>query len=119
MLVLSILANYERYNARARSEARRPSDVLLLGLGAPTILLRKRHTHKMATKTSGNAGRALSFAIDSLTEFICSKVSISISYRVDWCINHRLHSYQFVGRCDEEEEEKEKDRGVCLTDFRV
>ena len=27
------------------------------------VLLRMRHMHKMATKTSGNAGRALSFAL--------------------------------------------------------
>ena len=27
------------------------------------VLLRIRHTHKMATNTSGNAGRTLSFAI--------------------------------------------------------
>ena len=27
------------------------------------VLLRMRHTHKMATSTSGNAGRALRFAI--------------------------------------------------------
>ena len=47
---------------------------------------------------------------DCLTEFICSKGSISVDYRVDWCINHRLKSNQFVGRRDEEEEEeKERD----------
>ena len=56
---------------------------------------------------------------DSFGEFICSKGSSSIRYRVDWCINHRLQSNQFVG-WHVEEEEKEKDgenRG--LTDFRV
>ena len=31
--------------------------------GGGDVLLRMRHTHKMATNTSGNAGRALSFAI--------------------------------------------------------
>ena len=40
---------------------------------------------------------------DSLAEFICSKGSNSVGYRVDWCINHRLQSNQFVGRRDEEE----------------
>ena len=44
---------------------------------------------------------------DSLAEFICSKGSSSVGYRVDWCINHRLQSNQFVGRRDEEEEEGE------------
>ena len=46
---------------------------------------------------------------DSLTEFICSKGSSSVGYRVDWCKNYRLQSNQFVSRRDEEEEEKEKD----------
>ena len=41
---------------------------------------------------------------DSLAEFICSKGSSSVGYRVDWCKNHRLQSSQFVGRRDEEEE---------------
>ena len=72
--------------------------------GGGDVLRRMRRTHKMATNTSGNAGRALSFAIDSLAEFICSKGSSSIGYRVDWCINHRLQSNQFVGRRDEKEE---------------
>ena len=31
--------------------------------GGGDVLLRMRHTHKMATNTSGNSGRALSFAI--------------------------------------------------------
>ena len=44
---------------------------------------------------------------DSLAEFICSKGSSSVGYRVDWCKNHRLQSNQFVGRRDEEEEEKD------------
>ena len=39
---------------------------------------------------------------DSLAEIICSKESSSVGYRVDWCINHRLESNQFVGRRDEE-----------------
>ena len=47
---------------------------------------------------------------DSLAEFICSKGSSSVGYRVDWCINHHLQSNQFVGRCDEKEEEKEKEK---------
>ena len=50
---------------------------------------------------------------DSFGEFICSKGSSSIRYRVDWCINHRLQSNQFVGRRVEEE------NGGGLTDFRV
>ena len=57
---------------------------------------------------------------DSFGEFICSKGSMtsSIRYRVDWCINHRLQSNQFVGRRVEEEKEKDgENRG--LTDFRV
>ena len=49
---------------------------------------------------------------DSLAEFICSKGSFSVGYRVDWCINHRLQSNKFVGRRDEEEEEEEE--GMCL-----
>ena len=53
---------------------------------------------KWRLRTSGNAGRALSFRC------ICSKGSSSIGYRVDWCKNHRLQSNQFVGRPDEEEE---------------
>ena len=86
------------------------------------VLLRMRYTHKMATNTSGNAGRALSSLFDSLTEFICSKGSSSVGYRVDWCKNHRLQSNQFGDRRDEkEEEEKEKekdgeiDRFPCIT----
>ena len=71
------------------------------------------HTHKMATKTSGNASRAFSFPI---RQCICSKGSSSIGYRVDWYKNHRLQSNQFVCRGDEEEEE-EKDGS--LTNFRV
>ena len=47
---------------------------------------------------------------DSRAEFICSKGSNSVGYRVDWCKNHRLQSNQFVGRRDEEEEEKEKEK---------
>ena len=39
---------------------------------------------------------------DGLAEFICSKESSSVGYRVDWCKNHRLQSNQFVGRRDEE-----------------
>ena len=31
--------------------------------GGGDVLLRMRHTHKMATNTSGNSGRALSFAV--------------------------------------------------------
>ena len=46
-----------------------------------------------------NAGRTLCFGI-------CSKRSSSRRYRVDWCINHRLQSNQFVCRPDKE---KEKD----------
>ena len=42
----------------------------------------------------------------SLAEFIRSKGSSSVGYRLDWCINHRLQSNQFVGRRDEEEEKK-------------
>ena len=45
---------------------------------------------------------------DSLAEFICSKGSSSVGYRVDWCINHRLQSNQFIGRCEEEEEAAEE-----------
>ena len=45
---------------------------------------------------------------DSLAEFICSKGSSSVGYRVDWCKNHRLQSNQFVGRRDKEEEEEEE-----------
>ena len=73
-----------------------------------------QHTY---TKTSGNAGRALSFAID---EFICSNGSSSIGYRVDWCVNYRLQSNQFVGM-PVEEEEKERwrksrfDKFPCIT----
>ena len=78
-----------------------------------------RHKLKMATNTSGNAGRALSSLFDSLAEFICSKGSSSVDYRVDWCINHHLQSNQFVGRRDEEEEEKRRklrlDRFPCIT----
>ena len=66
------------------------------------------HTHKMATKTSGNAGRALSFPIDSFGDCICSKGSSSIGYRVDWCKNHRLQSNQFVGRPEGEEKVTER-----------
>ena len=44
---------------------------------------------------------------DRLAEFICSKGSNYVGYKVDWCINHRLQSNQFVGRRDEEEEEDE------------
>ena len=40
---------------------------------------------------------------DSLAEFIYSKGSSSVGYRVDWCKNHHLQSNQFVGRRDEEE----------------
>ena len=47
---------------------------------------------------------------DSLAEFICSKGSIYIGYRVVWCKNHRLQSNQFVGRRDEEEEEEEEEK---------
>ena len=46
---------------------------------------------------------------DRLAEFICSKGSIYIGYRVVWCKNHRLQSNQFVGRRDEEEEEEEEE----------
>ena len=60
-----------------------------------------RYMHKMATNTSGNADRALSSLFDSLAEFIGSS---SVGYR---CINHRLQTNQFVGRRDEEEEEKD------------
>ena len=42
---------------------------------------------------------------NSFGEFICSKGSNSIGYRVDWCKNYRLQSSQFVGRPEEEEEE--------------
>ena len=34
---------------------------------------------------------------DSLAEFISSKGSSSVGYRVDWCKNHRLQSNQFAG----------------------
>ena len=52
---------------------------------------------------------------DSLGEFICGKGSSSIGYRVDWCINHRLQSNQFVGRPDEEKEKDgENDRFPCI-----
>ena len=44
---------------------------------------------------------------DSLAEFICSKGPSSVGYRVDWCKNNCLQSNQFVGRRDEEEEEKD------------
>ena len=72
------------------------------------VLLRMRHMHKMATNTSGNAGRALLVSLfDSLAEFICSKGSSSVGYRVDWCKNHHLQSNQFVGRRDEEEKDGE------------
>ena len=71
------------------------------------VLLRMHNTHKMATKTSGNAGRALSFA-NSLGEYICSKGASSIGYRVDWYVNHSLQSNQFVDRPVEEEEKMEK-----------
>ena len=86
------------------------------GACAPTRL----HTHKMATKTSGLPVELSVSLFDSFSECICSKGSSSIGYRVNWCINHCLQSNQFVGRCDEEEEEEKKDgenRG--LTDFRV
>ena len=67
------------------------------------VLLRMRHTHKMAPETLVD----LSFSLfDSLAEFICSKGSSSVGYRVDWCKNNRLQSNQFVGRRDEEEKEK-------------
>ena len=48
---------------------------------------------------------------DSLAEFICSKGSSSVGYRVDWCINQRLQPNQFVGRCDDDEEEEEEKDG--------
>ena len=48
---------------------------------------------------------------DSLAEFICSKGSSSVGYRVDWCKNHRN---QFVGRRDEEEEEKMEVRPISV-----
>ena len=45
--------------------------------GGGDVLLRMRHTHKMATNTSGNSGIELSVSLfDSLAEFICSKGSI-------------------------------------------
>ena len=57
---------------------------------------------------------------DSLAEFICSKGSSSVGYRVAWYINHRLQSNHFVGRRDEEEEEEEKDgENRAYTDFFV
>ena len=35
----------------------------------------------------------LSFSLfDSFSEFICSKGSSSVGYRLDWCINHHLYS---------------------------
>ena len=37
------------------------------------------------------------------------RVYLSISYRVDWCINHRLQSNQFVGRSVEEEDDEEEE----------
>ena len=43
---------------------------------------------------------------DSFGKFVCSKGSSSISYRVDWCINRRLLSNQFIGRPVKEEEKK-------------
>ena len=53
----------------------------------------------------------LSVSLFDSLEFICSKGSSLVSYRVDWCKNHRLQSNQFVGRRDEEEEEeKEKEK---------
>ena len=68
----------------------------------------------MATKTSRNAGIELSVSLfDNFGEFICSKGSCSICYRVDWCINHCLQSNQFVE--DEEKEKDGKNRG--LTNF--
>ena len=51
------------------------------------------------------------------SEFICSKGSISVDYRVDWCINHRLQSNQFVGRRHEEvtsQVEKEPEDYITL-----
>ena len=77
--------------------------------GGGDVLLRMRHTYKMVTKTSGlvpSMPVELSVSLfDSLGEFICSKGSSSIRYRVVWCINHRIQSNQFVGRRDEEEKE--------------
>ena len=72
----------------------------------------------MATITSGNSPVKLSLSLfDCLAEFIFSKGSIYIGYRVVWCKNHRLQSNQFVGRRDEEEEEEEeeKDGFPCIT----
>ena len=46
---------------------------------------------------------------DSLVEFIRSKGSSSVGYRLDWCINYRLQSNQFVGSRDEEEKK------TCIT----
>ena len=48
-------------------------------------------------------------SVSLLAEFICSKGSSSVGYRVDWCINHRLQSNQFVGRHDDDEEEEEEE----------
>ena len=56
---------------------------------------------------------------DSFGEFICSKRSCSIRYRVEWCINNCLQSTQFVGMPVEEEKEKEDGENRGLTDFRV
>ena len=69
--------------------------------------------HEMATVTSERLSVS---PFDNFGEFICSKGSSSIGYRVNWCVN--LQSNQFVGRPVKEEEENDgENRG--LTDFRV
>ena len=46
-----------------------------------------------------------------------AKDQLWLGYRVIWCINHRLQSNQFVGRPDEEEEEKRRWRKLRFDRF--
>ena len=52
-------------------------------------------------------------------ESICSEGSSLIGYRVDWCIDHRLQSNQFVGSPVEHEEKETDGENRGLTDFHV
>ena len=48
------------------------------------------NTHKMATQTSRNASRTLSFAVAA--SLFVNKESSTLGYRVDRCVNHSLQS---------------------------
>ena len=80
---------------------------------AGDALLRMRHTHKMATNTSGNAGRALQFRYLTVSPslFVVKDQARSVIESIG--VKTIIYSQTIVGRRDEEEEEKkeEKDGG--------